>query len=58
MYGIVGNLVPGLICSTLLSTVLKLTEFINVSWVWVLAPIWGPVAVVLILTLIFMWVNR
>lgn len=28
---------------------LKLTGFIDWSWWWVLAPIWGPIALVLII---------
>lgn len=35
--------------------VLKLTNMINWSWWWVLAPLWGPTALV-ILGLIFIFV--
>jgi hypothetical protein len=31
---------------------LKLTGYITWSWWWVLAPLWGPVAVVLVIFLI------
>lgn len=32
---------------------LKLTGFINWSWWWVLAPLWGPLAFVFILFVLF-----
>lgn len=32
--------------------VLKLTDVINWSWLWVLAPIWLPLAVTLVVVLI------
>ena len=32
---------------------LKLTHYIDWSWWWVTAPIWGPLAFVLILLLLF-----
>lgn len=35
---------------------LKLTGYITWSWWWVLAPIWGPALVVLlILAIMFLW---
>jgi hypothetical protein len=34
---------------TILFITLKLTAVITWSWVWVLAPLWAPVAVVVIL---------
>ena len=33
--------------------VLKLTKFIAWSWWWVLCPIWGPVAFVLVVLIIY-----
>lgn len=45
--------------------VLKLTGFINWSWLWVLAPIWIPVAfylilflTILIIVLIYKFFNK
>lgn len=45
--------------------VLKLTGFIDWSWLWVLAPIWIPVAfylilflVILIIVLIYRFLNK
>ena len=32
--------------------VLKLCKVINWSWIWVLAPIWIPIAIVLVLAII------
>ena len=34
--------------------VLKLTDNIDWSWWWVFAPFWLPVAVVLVMTLVFL----
>lgn len=33
---------------------LKLTNFINWSWVWVLSPIWGPFAFIVVIILIWL----
>jgi len=33
--------------------VLRLCGVIGWSWVWVLAPIWGPVALILILSVLY-----
>ena len=32
---------------------LKLTNFINWSWFWVLTPLWGPFALVLVIVLMY-----
>lgn len=32
--------------------VLKLLDLIFWSWLWVLAPLWGPVAIIVVITLI------
>ena len=32
---------------------LKLTNFINWSWFWVLAPVWGPLALFVIIVLMY-----
>lgn len=37
--------------------VLKLTGVINWAWVWVLAPIWGSLALVLILVLVLVIIK-
>ena len=37
---------------TIVFIVLKLTNYINWSWWWVLAPIWGPFAAVLAIALV------
>ena len=37
---------------TILFIGLKLTEFIAWSWWWVLAPIWGPIALFLLVLLV------
>lgn len=46
-------------CSLLVSVfiVLKLCGVIDWSWLWVLAPIWGPALFVLILALILIVVS-
>ena len=53
--------IPGLF-STLLTIafiVLKLCNVINWSWWWVLAPLWIPFVLAIILIVgIGMWVNR
>lgn len=37
---------------------LKLTDFIDWSWWWVLAPIWGPIALaILILAIALPWLS-
>lgn len=41
---------PGLL--TIVFIVLKLTGHINWSWVWVLAPLWGGIALVILMALI------
>lgn len=41
--------------------VLKLTGYISWSWLWVLAPIWVPIAIVitiLLVILVFNWIQR
>lgn len=40
---------------TIVFIVLKLCKVINWSWVWVLAPLWIPIALVIVL-LIFYWI--
>ncbi len=37
--------------------VLKLTGVINWAWVWVLAPIWGSIALALILILVLVIIK-
>ena len=37
---------------TIVFIVLKLTNYINWSWWWVLAPLWGPFAAVLAIALV------
>ena len=37
---------------TIVFIVLKLTGHINWSWVWVLAPLWGGIALVILMVLI------
>jgi hypothetical protein len=37
---------------------LKLTGYIDWSWWWVLAPIWGPWLIILPLAALLMWANR
>jgi len=37
---------------TIVFIVLKLTGHINWSWVWVLAPLWGVIALVILMALI------
>lgn len=32
--------------------VLKLLDLIFWSWLWVLAPLWGPVAIIVVITLV------
>ena len=41
---------PGLL--TIVFIVLKITGHINWSWVWVLAPLWGGIALVILMVLI------
>jgi ABC-type polysaccharide/polyol phosphate export permease len=43
----------GLITAVLVFVVMKLTGVVSWSWLWVLAPLWLPVAVVLGAALIF-----
>lgn len=44
---------------TIAFIVLKLTNYIDWSWWWVLSPIWIPtIAVLLILLIIFLIMNR
>ncbi|TWP23504.1 hypothetical protein ETU10_07210 [Apibacter muscae] len=42
---------------TIVFITLKLTKVIDWSWWWVLAPLWGGVAIVLIIILIAIIVN-
>ena len=37
---------------TIVFIVLKLTGHINWSWIWVLAPLWGGIALVILMVLI------
>lgn len=37
---------------TIVFIVLKLTGHINWSWIWVLAPLWGGIALVILMALI------
>ena len=37
---------------TIVFIILKLCKIINWSWLWVLAPIWLPIAIVIIISLI------
>lgn len=37
--------------------VLKLTNYINWSWWWVLSPIWIPFAIFILIILIFLFIK-
>lgn len=37
--------------------VLKLTNNISCSWLWVTAPLWGGLALLFLLTFIVLWVR-
>lgn len=43
---------------TLLFIALKLLGKITWSWVWVLSPIWIPLAIVVLIMLIFFLISR
>lgn len=47
---------------TLIFITLKLMGYINWSWWWVLAPLWGPIlltlAFMLLVVLVFDWNNK
>lgn len=43
---------------TVAFVVLKLCGVINWSWLWVLSPIWIPLAAVLLILLIYLLVQR
>lgn len=51
-----GNLFPALL--TVAFIVLKLCEVIDWSWWWVLAPIWGGLALLLILLIILFIIKN
>lgn len=42
---------------TIVFIVLKLLNIINWSWWWVLAPLWLPVGIILIIALIFIIIG-
>ena len=43
---------------TIVFIVLKLTGFINWSWVWVLAPIWMPIVFIVVILIIILVVCK
>ena len=43
---------------TILFIALKLLKIINWSWVWVLAPLWIPTIIVIIVLLIIFIISR
>lgn len=43
---------------TIVFIVLKLTGFINWSWVWVLAPIWMPIVLIVVILIIILIVCK
>lgn len=43
---------------TLIFVVLKLTGLIHWSWLWVLAPVWMPSAILLIVLLWVVWKSK
>jgi len=43
---------------TLIFITLKLTNFINWSWFWILSPLWVPGAIALIFFLIFLLISK
>ena len=43
---------------TLLFIGLKLTGYINWSWIWILSPIWIPLVVVILILLILVVIDR
>ena len=42
---------------TIVFIALKLTHVINWSWVWVLAPLWGEIVLVIIILILYILVN-
>lgn len=42
---------------TLLFIGLKLTNFINWSWLWVLSPLWLPVTIVLVIAMLCLIIS-
>lgn len=43
---------------TIVFIVLKLTKVINWSWLWVLAPTWIPVSIIIIIGIILWIINK
>jgi hypothetical protein len=43
---------------TILFVALKLTGYIDWSWWWVLAPIWGPMAFGILIILLFIGFSK
>lgn len=47
---------------TILFIALKLTNFINWSWWWVLSPLWIPIAIILLIMIIglivVIWITK
>ena len=37
---------------------LKLAGYINWSWIWVTAPLWGPVVFLLVLIVVILVINN
>ena len=51
---VVNNTTNWAVPCTVLLAVLKLTNIIHIGWLWVFAPIWGPLAtIVAVLVIIF-----
>lgn len=42
---------------TIVFIVLKLTKYIDWSWLWVLSPLWLPIALVLVIGFILFIIN-
>lgn len=45
----------GLLCIVFI--VLKLTGFIDWSWWWITAPVWGGFLLLIIIILLILWIN-
>jgi len=42
---------------TLLFIAFKITGYIDWSWIWVLAPLWGPIALMLVVAFVVILVT-
>lgn len=50
------HLFPSLLCVLFIG--LKLTGYINWSWIWVLSPIWVPVIMALIVAMLLIFITN